>query len=246
MPRVTVTQVADGVHLAETGLVNWILLTEGDQITLVDTGYPGDRERVEESLTSIGRRVEDVAAILVTHAHVDHLGSVEWLHARSGAPVLMSEQETRHARREYLQQATEKDVALAALRNPRVLPWAVRILRLGAKDDVTVSAPVGVPAGPIDVPGRPELVPTPGHTSGHAAYLLPHAGAVCTGDALVTGHAISGRSGPQLLAGFFTHDGARTEQALDTLAALEADTILAGHGPVWRGSLRDAVAHARG
>lgn len=247
MPRVTVTQVADGVHLAETGLVNWVLLVEDDQVSLVDTGYPGDADRVEESLAAIGNRVEDVAAILVTHAHVDHVGSVERLLALTGAPVLMSEEETRHARRDYLQQATETDVARAALRNPRVLPWALRIMRLGATKDVRISAPRVAPPGvPLDVPGRPVLVPTPGHTSGHAAYSLPAAGAVCTGDALVTGHATTGRDGPQLLPGFFTHDAPLLSSSLDAIAALDADIVLPGHGPVWRGPAGDAVARARG
>ena len=46
----------------------------------------------------------------------------------------------------------------------------------------------------IDVPGRPVPIATPGHTSGHTAFLVPGARVLLTGDALVTGHALARRS----------------------------------------------------
>ena len=83
--------------------MNWTILTDGDAVTLIDAGYPGDLDGVLHSLTSIGHRPEQVAAILLTHAHIDHIGSLPGL-ARHGcsAPVLASPSEARHARREYL------------------------------------------------------------------------------------------------------------------------------------------------
>lgn len=69
------SQVADGVHLVHGSNTNWVILTEGDAVTLVDTGYPGDREKVLESLSAVGSSPEAVAAVLITHAHNDHLGS---------------------------------------------------------------------------------------------------------------------------------------------------------------------------
>ncbi|YCK38055.1 MBL fold metallo-hydrolase [Actinomadura sp. ATCC 39365] len=56
--------------------VNWVLLREGDDLTLIDGGWPGDVAAVEDFIRSIGRRPEDVRAILLTHAHIDHLGAV--------------------------------------------------------------------------------------------------------------------------------------------------------------------------
>lgn len=246
MPRLTLTQVADNIHLAETGLVNWTLLTDGQDVTLVDAGYPGHHDRVIESLARIGRRVEDVAAVVVTHAHIDHIGSLPRLLQKTDAAVYMSEAETHHARREYLQQATEKDVALQAARSPRTLLWSLRIVGVGATRKVSLDDPLAcAPGVPLDVPGRPVPVPTPGHTTGHNGYHLPGEGAVLTGDALCTAHPATSTSGPQLLPPFFAHDSDETARTLGVFSALDGDLLLPGHGPVWRGPFARAVELAR-
>ncbi len=41
--RADVRQVADGTYLVHGGHTNWVILTDGDAVTLIDTGYPGDR-----------------------------------------------------------------------------------------------------------------------------------------------------------------------------------------------------------
>jgi hypothetical protein len=63
---------------------------------------------------------------------------------------------------------------------------------------------------------------------------------------LITGHAITGRKGPQLAAGFFHSDAKHAAGALDRIAAVDAAVIVPGHGPVWHGTARDAAAIARG
>jgi len=241
--RLSVTQIADGVHLASTGLVNWGLVEEDGQVTLIDAGYPGDASRVRASLTRIGRQLEDVVGVLITHAHVDHIGGLPWCGLE--APVFTGQAEVPHAKREFLQQASEMDVLVRAW-NPRVLLWSLRALAVGATRDATVPDIKACRIGKkLDLPGQPVAVATPGHTSGHTAYHFKRAGVVATGDALITGHPITGRRGPQLLPSFFTHDPAQAEASLDAIAALDASTILPGHGPVWTGKMADAVAQAR-
>ena len=125
-----------------------------------------------------------------------------------------------------------------------MLPWTVRIIRAGALTDVPVRQAAAFPrAGALDLPGRPTPVPTHGHTSGHTAYLLPDAGAVATGDGLITGHAVSRTVGPQLIPPWFDHGD--SAGALAPLAALDADLVLPGHGDPWRGPVAAAVARAR-
>jgi glyoxylase-like metal-dependent hydrolase (beta-lactamase superfamily II) len=240
----TVSEVADGVHFVQGSAVNWTLLTDGDAVTLIDAGYPADREAVRSSLEQIGRSIDQLAAVLVTHAHVDHVGSLPKLLEGRDVPVLTSETEARHSRREFLEQATPLQVASAAWR-PRVLKWSLHVVAAGG------ATTAGVPqarafgrVGPLDVPGRPVPVVTPGHTSGHTCYHLPHAGVLVTGDALVTGHPTVAHTGPQLLAGMFHHDVAENRRSLEQLRSLSGDVLLPGHGKPWRGSYADAVDQA--
>ncbi|MDA5145988.1 MBL fold metallo-hydrolase [Streptomyces sp. AD681] len=240
-----VRQVADGTYLVHGGHTNWVILTDGDAATLVDTGYPGDRRALLDSLAAVGSSPEAVAAVLVTHAHNDHLGSAEYLRAAHGTPVLLHEAEVPHARRDFLQQVSVGTVLRNAWR-PGVLPWMVHVLRTGGTEQHPVTAPAAFPAdGALDLPGRPVPVHTPGHTDGHCVYHLPDAGVVISGDALVSGHALSRTEGPQLLPDLFHHDRAGAVASLDVVAALEGDVLLPGHGPVHRGPVKDAADLAR-
>ncbi|MEU0447656.1 MBL fold metallo-hydrolase [Streptomyces tendae] len=240
-----VRQVADGTYLVHGGHTNWVILTDGDAATLVDTGYPGDRRALLDSLAAVGSSPEAVAAVLVTHAHNDHLGSAEYLRAAHGTPVLLHEAEVPHARRDYLQQVSVGTVLRNAWR-PGVLPWMVHVLRTGGTEQHPVTAPAAFPAdGALDLPGRPVPVHAPGHTDGHCVYHLPDAGVVISGDALVSGHALSRTEGPQLLPDLFHHDRAGAVASLDVVSALEGDVLLPGHGPVHRGPVKDAADLAR-
>ena len=238
-----VTEVADGVHFAQGKAVNWTLLTEGDAFTLVDAGYPGDRDAVLSSIQQIGRTIDQLAAVLVTHAHVDHIGSLPRLLEGRDVPVLTSEIESQHARREFLEQATPLQVAAASWR-PRVLAWSLHVVAAGGTSKAGVPQASAFAEGPLDVPGRPVPIVTPGHTSGHTCYHLPQAGVLITGDALVTGHPTVGRTGPQLLAGMFHHDIAENRRSLEQLRSLSGDVLLPGHGDAWHGSYADAVDQA--
>ncbi|MDT0307995.1 MBL fold metallo-hydrolase [Streptomyces sp. DSM 44917] len=239
-------EVAKDVFCVEGTHVNWVLLREGSDLTLIDGGWHGDVAAVEESIRALGRRPEDVRAILLTHAHVDHLGALNPLRERHGVPVYMHPREVPHARREVLEQATPLDVFKRVWR-PRTLAWSLRIARAGAlRHDVAVPHAEPFPAeGALDLPGRPVPIPCHGHTSGHSAYFLPGPGLVATGDALVTGHPTSPFTGPHLLPEFFSHAPREANAALDALGALEADVLVPGHGDPWRGPLAEAVATAR-
>ncbi|MFB8246844.1 MBL fold metallo-hydrolase [Streptomyces sp. NPDC055952] len=243
--RADVHHVADGTYLVHGSNTNWVILTEGDAVTLIDTGYPGDREQVLASLAQVGSAPEAVTAVLITHAHNDHLGSAEHLSAAHGTPVYLHEAEVPHARREFLHQVSVGTVLRNGWR-PGVLPWAVHALRSGGTAHVPVTAPLPFPGeGALDVPGRPVPVHTPGHTDGHCAYHLPGTGVLVSGDALVTGHPTARAEGPQLLPDMFHRERSRAVASLGVLAGLEAEVLLPGHGPVHRGPVRDAALRAR-
>lgn len=236
-----VVRVDDDVHAVLGSDVTWVVVKDGDNATLIDTGYPGDYDNLLASLEMLKVAPEAVSAILITHAHNDHIGSAERLRAAYGIPVLMHAEEVPHARRDFLDQVSVGRVAANAWR-PGVVPWAVRALRSGGTANVPVTEPRAFPAdGPLDLPGAPVPLHTAGHTAGHCAYSLPARGIVVAGDALGTGHPTSRISGPQLLPAMFQKDRSGALAGLSVLAETDADVLIPGHGPVHRGSVRAAV-----
>ena len=103
--------ITDSVHFAQTDLVNWTLVTDGSGVVLIDAGFPGSRDDVLASLRQLGFGVDDLRAILLTHAHIDHFGSAIWFARTHGTPVYCHADEVGHAKREYLEQASPVDVA---------------------------------------------------------------------------------------------------------------------------------------
>jgi glyoxylase-like metal-dependent hydrolase (beta-lactamase superfamily II) len=245
MSRMKLHQVTTDVFLVEGLASNWVLARDGEDLTLIDAGYPKDVDGVVASVERIGHRIEDIRGVLITHAHIDHVGAIPALRARHPVPTYADERELPMLVGERHEQATTWDVVSRCWR-PRVAKWALTIAGAGAQTQVRLPETQGLQAGSaLDLPGAPRAVPCPGHTSGHSAYLLADAGIVVTGDALITGHPIVARTGPQLVPAFFSHAPAQLDAGLDALSGLDADTVLPGHGLVWRGPLQTAVDAAR-
>jgi glyoxylase-like metal-dependent hydrolase (beta-lactamase superfamily II) len=97
----------------------------------------------------------------------------------------------------------------------------------------------------LDLPGRPRIVHTPGHSNGHVAFHFPDRGALLAGDALCTHNPLTGRDGPQIMSGAFSVSSAQAMASLDRLEGLEAGVLLVGHGDPWTGGVAAAVARAR-
>ena len=119
---VTVTEVATGVHHARAKHVSWVLVTEGDAVTVVDTGYPGDRDRMLRSLERIGRTAADVDGVVLTHGHPDHIGSADYLRTTHGIPVRAHRDEAANACGDGIEQVSEATLLRRAWR-PEVFMW---------------------------------------------------------------------------------------------------------------------------
>ena len=92
------------------------------------------------------------------------------------------------------------------------------------------------------LPGRPTALPTPGHTGGHCSYVVDRV--LVAGDALITGHPLARRRGPQLLPSMFNHDDDACVRSLAALAAAGTDTLIPGHGDLWIGPISEAARQA--
>src|SRR5215212_5640106 len=91
--------VAAGVHRVEDAYTNWYLIEDGDRLTVVDAGVPTSWDSLAEALRRLGHVPGDVAALVLTHGHFDHIGFAERARRKLGIDVWAPEDDvplTRH------------------------------------------------------------------------------------------------------------------------------------------------------
>ncbi|MGE5762960.1 MAG: MBL fold metallo-hydrolase [Mycobacterium leprae] len=229
--------VADGVYRLGTSLVDFYLLVDDEGVTVVDAGFPRHWGQLDPALRAAGRRPEDVRAVVLTHAHVDHTGVAERLRAERGARVHVHGGD-----------------ALGGVRRfpPLFLYWRPAswpLLVQGLRDGMLGTSRIGGfqlfdDGQTLPVPGRPHVVHVPGHTPGSVALHLPDRGVLLTGDALVTLDPYTGARGPRVMLDGVNDDTEQARRSLARLAPLGADVLLPGHGEPWHGSPAEAVERA--
>jgi glyoxylase-like metal-dependent hydrolase (beta-lactamase superfamily II) len=236
--------VADGIHRVEDAHVNWYIVEGDGALTIVDCGVPTSWDSLEQALARLGRRRDDVAAVVLTHAHFDHIGFAERARSELGVPVFVHENDvllTRHP----TQYAHERNPALYAATHPKALPVIWGFLRTRAFLPRSIRAVERYVDGTLDVPGHPHVVFTPGHTLGHCSLHFPDRGALIAGDAVVTFNPYRGEPGPQIVAAAANADSERALGSLDAIAETGAKTVLPGHGEPWRDGAEAIVDAAR-
>ena len=234
------TAITDNVHFAQTDLVNWTLVTDDTGVMLIDAGFPGDRDDVLASLRQLGFGVDDVRAILLTHAHIDHFGSAIWFAENPWHTGVLPR------RRGGPRQARVPGAGVARRRRqriwqPRWLKWSVAISRKGALHPrrhpdraATDRGDRRGTAGYADGHSQPRATP-----AGTARIVVD--GVLVSGDALVTGHPLLRHARAAAAAGGVQpRPGRDCVRSLSALALLETEVLVPGHGPVWRGPIREA------
>jgi len=237
--------VADGVHLVSSAYVNCFLIEDENGLTLIDTGLPAMWDELVQGLAELNHTVTDLAAVVLTHAHFDHTGCAARLVQELSLPVWAHPDDHYIAAHPY-RYAHERARTLYPLRYPRSVRILGAMARAGALRVRGVRALQALQPGTVlDVPGRPRIVFTPGHTAGHCALHLADRRTVLTGDALVTLDPYTGFTGPQIVARAATADSAQALASLDALTETRAQFVLPGHGDPWLDGVEAAVAHAK-
>ena len=236
--------VAEGIHRVEEAYTNFHLVEDEGGVTIVDACVPTAWDSLHHALRAIGRAPADVRALVLTHAHFDHLGFAERARSELLIPVHVHENDvplTRHP----LQYSHERARSSYFLTQVRALPIVAALVRSRAFFPPPVREVRRYVDGTLPVPGSPEVVLTPGHTLGHCTLHFPDRDAVIAGDAVVALDPYTAERGPKIVAGAATADSARNLSSLDALAETGATTVLTGHGDAWRQGASEAVARAR-
>ena len=237
-------EVAQGIFRVRSKRVNCYLVRDGAALTLVDTGLPGHWPAIKAACGALGLDLPAIEAVLLTHVHSDHAGSAERARAEASASIRLSAGDAELADGRTSRK-TERPLA-AYLWRPAAVATVWELVSGGGLRMPALGGYTHVEHGDQpDVPGRPSVIGMPGHTRGSIGFFLPDRGACFTGDALVTLDLLTGRRGPRLLGRAFTEDSRQALASLDRLTALQAGTLLPGHGDPWHGSMSDAVTLAR-
>ena len=210
-------EIVSGIHhIRKARGVNIYLLVDED-LTLVDAGYPGNGRIVAEYIEGIGRRVDELKRLLITHSHPDHTGSVPEIKALAPVQVLAHPADTsRDSRGRHL--VSYLNVFGST---PLPIPFLRRIEADGLLEDGQV----------LPILGGLRVIHTPGHTPGSVCFYLESHKAIFLGDMVVNAGEYVGASMP-----FPKSDMRLYEKSLRRIAEMDFDIACLAHGQVFLGN----------
>ena len=202
------------------GMANsYLLRNEG--AVLIDTGDPGKSGKLFQCLERNEVDPGEIKLIIITHAHMDHIGSARIIRERTGARLAVHSGD-----RQLLE---EGKVRLP----PGATPWGKFLIGL-----MSVFAPLvsiekteadivleeeAFDLSELSIPGK--IVHTPGHTPGSVSVLLD-TGEAFVGDSAFNAFPMTLRPGLPV----FAHDIPAVKRSLKSLIEQGAKTIYPSHG----------------
>jgi glyoxylase-like metal-dependent hydrolase (beta-lactamase superfamily II) len=199
------------VRLTRFGLVNCFLVREDDGLTLVDTGVAGSAPGIRKAAQSFGTPIR---RILLTHAHIDHVGSLDALVSEyHGMEFAVGERESRLLRKDFSLDAGETGKRLIGFPGAKSQP--TRLLN------------------DVDQIGSLQAVLSPGHTPGHLAFLDVRDGSLIAGDAFTAQTGVLAAGTFKLLFPFpalFSWNREVAAESARKLRALKPERLAVGHG----------------
>jgi glyoxylase-like metal-dependent hydrolase (beta-lactamase superfamily II) len=233
-------QLTTSLHRLGSSLVNSYLVEENGQVTIIDAGLPGHWRGLPAELAAMGRTLDDVRGVVLTHGDTDHIGFAERLRRERGVPVYVHELDAGRARGEVKKPMSGwGPVKLGPLVGFMVYGARHGALRITYLTEVSTFGDGAV----LDLPGSPRIIHLPGHTPGSVAIHVPAVDAVFMGDAFTTRSVLTGEVGPRPAP--FTLDPTGAAASLARLDAIEASWVLPGHGEAWSGGLAEALRQIR-
>jgi glyoxylase-like metal-dependent hydrolase (beta-lactamase superfamily II) len=204
------------VQPVKFGHVNIYLVKTDSGYILVDTGMPNKNEQIDEIFQKYAVDPKSVQLIILTHGHLDHVGSVAYAKETTGAKVLC-------------QQSFAKDLAEGKIEPAVSQNFSGRIMNFmsgflgskigGVKPDIIVDEIFDL--SEFGLPGK--VIHTPGHSPSSLSILLEN------GEALI-GDLIREERPGEVGFGMFYEDKNTILESLHKLAALNPRVIYLSHG----------------
>jgi len=199
------------VRLTRFGMVNCFLVREDDGLTLIDTSVAGSAPSVCKAAQSLGAPIR---RILLTHAHIDHVGSLDALVSEyQGMEFAIGQRESRLLLKDFSLDAGETGKRLMGF--PGVKSQPARLLNDG------------------DCIGSLQAIFSPGHTPGHFAFLDMRDGSLIAGDAFTTQTRVLAAGTFKLLFPFpalFSWNREVAAESARKLRGLKPERLAVGHG----------------
>lgn len=166
----------------------------------IDPGSPKMRRSLARHLRGTSAKINKIVA---THAHEEHVGNLNWLSQRTGAPIYVTE------------------LTAEFLRPFKKLPW-VRGLIIGQPPNL--EEPFHILGKTLDTDTRRlQVISTPGHCDDHVVLYDPREKLLLAGDAFMGSYFAT--PNPDV-------DSLKWLQSLEQLMALEIDILVEGHGHI--------------
>lgn len=203
-------QVSKHIQLISLGPVNAYLVTEGDDVTLIDTGVPGSAKKFKIPANRI----------LLTHAHSDHAGSAAALQKKWNVPVYAHPEDAK-----LIEQGVSGRWPMH--RSPGMVNWLVYHLfvkRASHTIDPVKTQPLN--DGDLLACGL-RVIHTPGHSAGHVSFLHEKDRVLIAGDICANPGRLDWST--------VYEDKALAKQSILKAAKFDFDQAVFGHGGVLKG-----------